>query len=147
MVYGIFGSLIICDILLYVIAKAGFNVWIRIIQLPRHVIFSGVTVFAVVGAYSINQSLFDVVCLICFGVLGYGMRRFGYSAGAMIIGFILGPLLERAFDQSMTISDGSFLIFVERPIALGLLILTALSVASVIHVRLRNARFAKMAQG
>ena len=68
-----------------------------------------------VGAYSINQSLFDVVCLICFGVLGYGMRRFGYSAGAMIIGFILGPLLERAFDQSMTISDGSFLIFVERP--------------------------------
>lgn len=82
------------------------------------------TVFAVVGAYSINQSLFDVVCLICFGVLGYGMRRFGYSAGAMIIGFILGPLLERAFDQSMTISDGSFLIFVERPIALGLLILT-----------------------
>ena len=145
-VYGIFGSLIICDILLYVIAKAGFNVWIRIIQLPRHVIFSGVTVFAVVGAYSINQSLFDVVCLICFGVLGYGMRRFGYSAGAMIIGFILGPLLERAFDQSMTISDGSFLIFVERPIALGLLILTALSVASVIHVRRRNARFAKMAQ-
>ena len=145
-VYGIFGSLIICDILLYVIAKAGFNVWIRIIQLPRHVIFSGVTVFAVVGAYSINQSLFDVVCLICFGVLGYGMRCFGYSAGAMIIGFILGPLLERAFDQSMTISDGSFLIFVERPIALGLLILTALSVASVVHVRLRNARFAKMAQ-
>lgn len=145
-VYGIFGSLLICDILLYVIAKFGFKAWARIIQLPKHVIFSGVTVFAVVGAYSINQSLFDVLCLIAFGILGYGMRRFGYSAGAMIIGFILGPLLERAFDQSMTLSDGSFLIFVERPIALALLIVTALSVASVIHVRMRNSKFVKMAQ-
>ena len=74
-VYGIFGSLIMCDILLYVIAKLGFRAWVRITQLPKHIIFSTVTIFAFVGTYSINQSLFDILCLILFGILGYGMRR------------------------------------------------------------------------
>lgn len=89
-VYGIFGSLIMCDILLYVIAKLGFRVWVRITQLPKHIIFSTVTIFAFVGTYSINQNLFDILCLILFGILGYGMRRFQFPAGPMIIGFILG---------------------------------------------------------
>lgn len=60
-VYGIFGSLIMCDILLYVIAKLGFRVWVRITQLPKHIIFSTVTIFAFVGTYSINQNLFDIL--------------------------------------------------------------------------------------
>ena len=80
-VYGIFGSLIMCDILLYVIAKLGFRVWVRITQLPKHIIFSTVTIFAFVGTYSINQNLFDILCLILFGILGYGMRRFQFPAG------------------------------------------------------------------
>ena len=61
-----------CDILLYVIAKLGFRVWVRITQLPKHIIFSTVTIFAFVGTYSINQNLFDILCLILFGILGYG---------------------------------------------------------------------------
>lgn len=80
-VYGIFGSLIMCDILLYVIAKLGFRVWVRITQLPKHIIFSTVTIFAFVGTYSINQNLFDILCLILFGILGYGMRRFQFRPG------------------------------------------------------------------
>lgn len=146
-VYGIFGSLIVCDILLYIIAKAGFRAWIRISQLPAHIIFSAVTVFAIVGTYSINQSLFDVLCLVLFGILGYGMRRFHFSAGPMIIGFILGPLLERAFDQSMTLSDGSFLIFLQHPMSLVLLLLTAGSVLSIIRSRARRSKILELSQG
>ncbi len=139
-VYGIFGSLILCDILLYIIARLGFRVWIRITRLPKHVIFSTVTVFAFVGTYSINQSLFDILCLILFGILGYAMRRFRFPAGPMIIGFILGPLLEASFDQTMTLSDGSFMIFVTNPVALGLLLLTAAAVVSIARARLRRSR-------
>ena len=139
-VYGIFGALIVCDILLYVIAKSGFNIWIKITQLPKHVIFSAVTIFSFVGTYSINQSLFDILCLIIFGFLGYMMRRFDFSAGPLIIGFILGPLLERSFDQSMTLSDGSYMIFLTHPFAALLLVLTAGSVFSIIRSRMRRNR-------
>ncbi len=143
-VYGIFASLIVCDILLYLIAKIGFKTWIRITQLPKHIIFSTVTILAFVGAYSINQSLFDILCLILFGCLGYGMRRFKFSAGPMIIGFILGPLLERAFDQTMTLSDKSLMIFFSHPFALLLLALTAASIFSIYRGRLRNSKILKI---
>ena len=111
-VYGIFGSLILCDILLYVIAKLGFKAWIKITQLPKHIIFSTVTIFAFVGTYSINQSLFDILCLILFGILGYGMRRFQFPAGPMIIGFHPG-LCGNPPSTRPHLPDGSFMIFLE----------------------------------
>ena len=136
-VYGIFGS---------VIAKLGFRVWVRITQLPKHIIFSTVTIFAFVGTYSINQNLFDILCLILFGILGYGMRRFQFPAGPMIIGFILGPLLEPAFDQTMTLSDGSFMIFLTHPFSVVLLLLTVAAVFSIARARLRRSKIAQLAQ-
>lgn len=139
-VYGIFGSLIVCDILLYFIAKLGFKTWIRISSLPKHIIFSVVTIFAFAGTYSINQSLFDILCLISFGILGYGMRCFRFPAGPMIIGFILGPLLESAFDQTMTLSDGSFMIFIQRPFAAILLLATLAITFSIMRSRIRRAK-------
>lgn len=137
MVYGIYGGLLLCDLLLYYIAKMGFSTWIRLAQLPKWMIFSAVTVFCFVGAYSINQSMFDILCLILFGILGYFIRKYGFSAGAMIIGFILGPLWERAFDQAMVLSDGSLFIFIERPIAGVLLVLSLLSGIGIAISRVR----------
>ena len=145
-VYGIFGSLIMCDILLCFSAKLGFKVCVRITQLPKHIIFSTVTIFAFVGTYSINQNLFDILCLILFGILGYGMRRFQFPAGPMIIGFILGPLLESAFDQTMTLSDGSFMIFLTHPFSVVLLLLTVAAVFSIARARLRRSKIAQLAQ-
>ena len=139
-VYGIFGSLILCDILLYFIAKIGFRFWIHIVALPRHIIFSAVTVFAFLGTYSINQSMFDIFCLIMFGIVGYMMRIFQFSAGALIIGFILGPILEKSYDQSMTLSDGSYMIFLQSPVAVVLLLITVASVISIYRVRARRER-------
>ncbi len=137
-VYGIFGSLILCDILLYIIAKFGFRIWIKIVDLPRSLIFSSVTIFAFIGTYSINQSLFDIFCLICFGIMGYLMRIFHFSAGAMIIGFILGPILEKAYDQSMSLSGGSYMIFFESPVAVLLLLMTLAGMISIYRMRVRK---------
>ncbi|MBP3730392.1 MAG: tripartite tricarboxylate transporter permease, partial [Mailhella sp.] len=137
-VYGIFGSLFICDILLFVLAKFGFRLWTGFCRLPKHIIFSAVTIFAFAGAYSINQNIFDMFCLIVFGVLGYFMRKFEFPAGPMIIGFILGPLLESAFDQTMTLSDGSFSIFIQHPWAVVLLLATLGAVISIIRARKRG---------
>ncbi len=142
-VYGIFGSLIVCDVLLYVIAKFGFRFWIKVVELPRYIIFSVVTVLAFLGTYSINQSMFDIVCLITFGVIGYLMRVFQFSAGALIIGFILGPILEKSYDQTMTLSDGSYAIFYQRPIAFILLLITLCSIFSIYRMRKRRAKLLK----
>ncbi len=139
-VYGIFGALLLCDLLLFFIAKFGFRFWLRVVEMPRHVIFSAVTVFAFIGTYSINQSLFDLFCLIVFGIVGYLMRVFHFSAGALIIGFILGPILEKAYDQSMSISGGSYMIFLEKPFAAVLLLATVGSVISIYRVRARKQR-------
>ncbi len=140
LIYGIYGGLLLCDVLLFFIAKMGFNLWIRLSQLPRHLIFSCVTIFCVVGSYSINQSLFDVATLILFGVIGFFMRRLEYSAGAFIVGFILGPIWERSFDQALVISDGSFMIFFTKPISVVFLLMAVASIISITRTRMRKNR-------
>jgi putative tricarboxylic transport membrane protein len=142
LIYGIYGGLLLCDVLLFIIAKMGFNLWIKLSQLPKHVIFSCVTIFCIVGAYSINQSLFDVFTLILFGIIGYFMRKWEFSAGAFIIGFILGPIWERAFDQAMVTSDGSFMIFLTRPISVVFLLLAMASIISITRTRIKSKKLA-----
>lgn len=138
LIYGIYGGLLLCDLMLYIIAKSGFNLWIKLSQLPKHLIFSCVTIFCFVGAYSINQSLFDILTLILFGIIGFFMKRLDFSAGAFIIGFILGPIWERAFDQAMVTSDGSFMIFLTRPISVVFLLLALGSVISITRTRMKS---------
>ncbi len=145
LIYGIFGGLLMCDLLLFVIAKMGFNLWIKLSQLPKHLIFSCVTVFCFVGAYSINQSLFDIFTLIFFAIVGFLMNKYEFSAGAFIIGFILGPIWERAFDQAMVISNGSFSIFFTRPIPVVFLLLALVSIISIARTRMKQKKEAKAA--
>ncbi|WP_028583250.1 tripartite tricarboxylate transporter permease [Desulfogranum mediterraneum] len=142
LIYGIFGGLLMCDLFLYLIAKMGFNLWIKLSQAPKHLIFSCVTVFCFVGAYSINQSLFDIFTLIIFAIVGFLMKRYHFSAGAFIIGFILGPIWERAFDQAMVISDGSYSIFFTRPIPAIFLFLALVSIISITRTRMKTNKLA-----
>ena len=74
------------------------------------------------------------------------MRRFQFPAGPVIIGFILGPLLESSFDQTMPLSDGSFMIFLRKPGAVVLLLLTVAAVASIIRARMRRSKIAELAR-
>ena len=145
LIYGIYGGLLLCDVLLFCVAKMGFNVWIKLSQLPKHLIFSCVTIFCFVGSYSINQSLFDILTLILFGIVGFYMRKWEYSAGAFIIGFILGPIWERSFDQALVTSDGSFMIFLTRPISVVFLCLAALSIFSIARTRMKSKKAAQAA--
>lgn len=145
-VYGIFGSLIMCDILLYVIAKLGFRVWVRITQLPKHIIFSTVTIFAFVGTYSINQNLFDI--LLPHPVRHPRLRDAPVPVPGRANDHRLHPrpLLESAFDQTMTLSDGSFMIFLTHPFSVVLLLLTVAAVFSIARARLRRSKIAQLAQ-
>jgi putative tricarboxylic transport membrane protein len=96
-----------------------------------------ILVFCLVGAYSVNNSSFDLVLMSIFGVLGYFLKKFGYEGTPLIMGFILGPMLESALRQSLIISNGSFSIFLTRPISAGTIVLCAFCLLSPILLRRR----------
>jgi len=83
-----------------------------------------------VGAYTINNDMFDVAIVILFGIIGYIMKRYGFSPPAAVLGFILGGYVEINFRRGLAMSNGDFLIFLERPISLVLLILALISLAA-----------------
>lgn len=141
-IYGIFAGFLITDIFLLIIARAGFGFWTRLASIKRHYIFPCVTVFAVVGAFTVNQDMYDVLLLIVFTLLGYGMRLVGLNPAAMIIGFILTPLLEQSLDQAITIVGPNYAMVLASPFAW---IFTALSVFSVYSaVRMKSKSKSKL---
>jgi len=136
-IFGIYAGLLLCNLFIYTIAKNGFPIWIRLANSPKYIVFSIVTILCFVGSYAINQSLFDVSTLVIFGLLGYFMKKMEYSPAALIIGFILGPIFERTLDQSLTLSDGSLMIFITRPVSAIFLLLAVIAIGSLVKKRIK----------
>jgi putative tricarboxylic transport membrane protein len=89
-----------------------------------------ILLFCLIGAYSINYSTMDILIMIGFGVVGYLMKKFQYEGAPLVLAYVLGPMLEMALRQSLTMSDGQFSIFFTRPISavgIGVAILLVLS--------------------
>jgi putative tricarboxylic transport membrane protein len=139
-IYGIYGGLLLCNLFNFIVARIGFPLWIRLANSPKHLVFSFVTILCFVGSYTFNQSLFDVLTLVIFAIVGYFMRKWQFSPAAFIIGFILGPFMERSLDQAMTLSDGSIMIFFTRPIAALFLLLAIISTVSLVRRRLKTQK-------
>lgn len=116
----------------FVIALLGLPLFIRAVRIPRGVLFPIVIILCVTGTLVSTSSTFDVFVMLGFGFLGYVMVKFGFPIAPMLIGFILGPLVEMSLRQSMVLSDNSLIIFFERPVSAAFLGLTAITVASVV---------------
>jgi putative tricarboxylic transport membrane protein len=93
----------------------------QILRLPNYILYPFILGISVVGVYSVNNSLFDVWMMALFGLLGYLMRKLDFPAAALILGLVLGDVLERALRQSLMMSQGSLAILVTRPISATLL--------------------------
>jgi putative tricarboxylic transport membrane protein len=102
------------------------GLWVKLLKIPYRVLMPLILIFCLIGSYSLNNNVGDVIIMIVFGVLGYIMRKFGYEEAPLIMAFILGPMLETNFRQSLIMSDGSLSIFLERPISAVTLIIAAL---------------------
>ena len=112
----------------------------RLSVLPSRWIAPFVLVLVFVGTYMVRTNIFDVAMAIGAGIFGYLMRRYGFPLITIVIGYILGPMAEKAYLQSMQISDDSLMIFVTEPIALVLMILTAATVMVPIVAAMRKKR-------
>jgi putative tricarboxylic transport membrane protein len=102
----------------------------RITLIPDAMLWPGVLVFAVIGAYGPNQSMVDVWVMLSFGVVGYVMRRFGFSPAPLVMGLVLGTMVEETLKQSLLIFDQNWLLFFSRPIVVVLFAVTALSIGA-----------------
>jgi putative tricarboxylic transport membrane protein len=137
-ILSLFMSLFAASIITLIMSLWFIKVAGKVSKIPKSLIFSGVMVFCIVGAYGINQNMFDVWVAFGFGVLGYLMKKFDFSAAALLIAFILEPMLESSFRGSMILSHGSYTIFFSHPISLGLLIATAICLILILRHKQKN---------
>jgi putative tricarboxylic transport membrane protein len=116
LVWTLVASLFIANFLLLIINLPLIKVWIQILRVPGPYLFAGILVFAMIGAYSIKYSTFDLFVAIGIGTLGVALRRFGYPITPLILGAILGPMAETQFRRSMQLSQGDGSIFISTPV-------------------------------
>ena len=132
-IYAIFIGFIICDIVYFIIGSIAMKYAAYLSRVPRNILFPVVMLFCVVGSYAIQHSMFDIAIMIFFGILGFFMMKLEFATAPLLIAFILSPIGEIALRQSLLMSSGSLSIFVTRPIALGFLILTVVSIIGIIR--------------
>jgi putative tricarboxylic transport membrane protein len=114
------------NVILLVLNLPLIPLWVQVLRIPDKILYPLIVLFCLLGAYSINNSVFDIGVMLLFGVLGYLFNKFDYEAAPLILGFVLGPMFEVNLRRSLLMSQGSFAIFVERPIALVALIVCAI---------------------
>ncbi len=128
--WGLVASMYLGNIMLLVINLPLIGMWVQVLRVPQRILLPLILFFCIVGAYAANNSFFDVVVMMFFGVLGYLMRRFDYEPAPMVLAFVLGPMFENSMRQSLKLSGGNFAIFFSRPVSLTLLVLAALVLLS-----------------
>ncbi|MEN1969579.1 tripartite tricarboxylate transporter permease [Lentibacillus sp. N15] len=125
--WGVIASMYIGNILLLILNLPLIPYISKILLVPRQLLISLVIVFCIIGVYAVSFSTFDLYLLLGFGILGYVMRLIKFPAAPLLLAFILGGMMEQAFRQSLTISNGSYSIFVTSPIAAVLLLVALLA--------------------
>jgi len=119
--------MLIANILFFILGFFGAKLFARITLVPNKLLWPMIFAISVCGTYSLSQSLTDVWIMLFFGVIGFFMRRYGFSVVPVIIGLILGELVEGTLRQSLVIFEGNWLMFFQRPIALIFFILSLIA--------------------
>jgi len=124
--WGVISSMYIGNILLLILNLPLVPLWVQVLKVPYRILFPLILLFCLIGSYAINNSVFDALVMITFGLVGYLFRKFDYEGAPLILAFVLGPLLELSLRQSLLRSKGSFLVFFTRPISAVCIVLAIL---------------------
>jgi putative tricarboxylic transport membrane protein len=137
-VWGLIASQYIANVLLLVMSTLFIPLFVRAVRIPYSILMPLIVVFCITGAYSLKNNVWDVGQMLVFGVIGYFMKKLGYSPAALVLALVLGPLAERALRQSLIISDAGVGIFFMRPISGVLMALAIIAVAIPLLQALRK---------
>ncbi|CAN7641996.1 tripartite tricarboxylate transporter permease [Neorhizobium sp. LjRoot104] len=135
--WGMIASMWIGNLMLLVINLPLVGLWVRLLKVPYRLLFPAILVFCCIGIYSINAQPTDVLLIGLFGFVGFLLIKFGFEPAPMLLGFVLGKLMEENLRRALILSRGSFSAFLTEPISAGLLFvsLVLLAVAVVPHIR------------
>lgn len=127
-VYGIFAALIIANIFMLIFLYTGMRGFVKLLSIPKHYLYPIIIALCVVGAFGVNNRLFDAYALLFFGVIGYIMIKTKFPLTPLILGFILGPILETNLRRGLQLTGGDFIPFLTSPIAAIFYIIAATSI-------------------
>ncbi|EFU39599.1 hypothetical protein PVOR_23744 [Paenibacillus vortex V453] len=127
LVYTLFAGMIIANILMVIFGISGIRLFVKILLVPKKMLAPLILILSTIGAYAISNNIFDVFTMLVAGIIGYFMKKYGFPASPIVLALILGPMAESEFRRSLVMSEGSYSIFLERPIALGFIIVAVLS--------------------
>jgi len=128
--WGVIASMYLGNAMLVVLNLPLIGLWVKVLKIPYRILMPLILLFCLIGVYSLNNNIVEIIVMVVFGVVGYCFRRLGYEEAPMVLAFVLGPLLERSFRQSLIMSSGSFTIFFEKPLSAISLVISALLIIS-----------------
>ncbi len=141
LVWAVIASFFVGNVLLLILNLPLVGLWAKILDVPYQYVCVGTLLFCMLGAYSINQSVFDIWVMIGFGLIGYLLRKLDFPLAPAVLGMILGPQLEKSLRTSLEMSAGDFSIFLTRPITLALLIISmAIIIMSALQMAPKEIR-------
>lgn len=136
LVWGLIASLYISNALLLALNLPLIGLWVRLLTIPKPLLFGAVLAFSTLGVYTLNHNSFDLIVVWVIGLLSFFMRRYNFPIAPTILGLVLGPLLEQEFRKAMAISVGNPMIFVTHPISAVILAVAALLLIERLFTRL-----------
>jgi len=138
--WGVVVSMYVGNVMLVILNLPLIGLWVQVLKIPYRILFPLILFFCLIGAYSLNNSTFDLGIMLLFGVLGYLMRKYHYEGAPFMLAYVVGPMLEFSLRQSLLMSEGSFFIFFYRPIACGAMILIFLVLISSLFPVIKKKR-------
>jgi len=138
--WGLIASFWVGNLLLLVLNIPLIGMWVRLLTVPYRIIYPCVLFFICLGVYSGNNNLFDVGVVLAIGICGYFTSRLGFEPAPVLLGFVLGPMVEENFRRALLLSRGDLSIFVTRPISAGFMLACVLMLTGVAYSRLRKKR-------
>ena len=138
--WGMVASMWVGNLMLVIINLPLIGLWVKLLQVPYRMMFPAIMIFCCIGIYSINNSTSDVLFTAFFGLVGYTLLKFGFEPAPMLLGFVLGKLMEEKLRQALILSRGSFSTFIERPVSAGLLLVAVVMLTIALLPSIRKGR-------
>jgi TctA family transporter len=138
--WGLIASMWIGNLMLVVLNLPLIGLWVRLLRVPYRLMVPAILMFCMIGVYSLNTSTFDLLFMAGFAALGFVLTRLGCEGAPLLLGLILGPMMEESLRRALLLSRGDWSTFVTRPISAALLLLALLLLAAVLLPALRHRR-------
>ena len=138
--WGLICSMWIGNVMLVILNLPMIGLWIKLLTIPYRLLYPAILLFCCIGAYSVNNNVFDVMMTIPFAILGYAFKKLDCEPAPLLLGFVLGKLMEEYLRRALTISRGDPMVFLTRPLSLTLLIIAAVLLALVFSPKIARKR-------